>query len=134
MQHMGFPSCCGADVIDLLSGLNSHYQKEERGYEYYRTPEEFRKALDQYVYKHMGITLLITTTEKDKIMKEPLIDFGFIPIIQRFFNDVHNSKLTLWAYIGQPEKLGALKVLKKEQEDILKLIDSKVEKKDAILK
>lgn len=122
-RHMAFPSCCGAGIIDTISGLSHTDVTIAPPYGTIITTEQFKAALSKALQPTMGATLLITTSDQERLYGSVLLEMEFMPIIEHFHNDVHGSMLTLWARLGQPHKMGKMKFLKKDASVLEKLIE-----------
>lgn len=107
-------SCCGVSIISYLSN-----GQDEQGQMCYfnnaASKEEFRKCLRAKMAEPYrgGLQIMVTTTNQDVYAAEMLIEEGWIPIAERFYNPLHTSLLTMWGHFKYPEKKGKLHVSEK---------------------
>lgn len=130
MDTSAFPSCCGASIV---KGLDSGKIGQDYFYPTYNaknTHKDLRRLLNVHkkpVYHSYnpagGLTILITN-ERQEWMKDILLEEGFIPLVERFFNPIHGNYLTLWGYITHPEQKQKLSLKPSSQAQLNSLLDS----------
>lgn len=103
-----FPDCCGIYVITELWGnmLDTDKGGSKNPYEY--TPKYkkvLKENLEMMTQDSPGLTLIALNNRQKEHLHTTLLAFGFVPLVEDFYNSNHQSKLTLYGFLSHPTKI-----------------------------